>query len=444
MTVSTYATQGTFTTPYFKQDFDLNKFSLISDYKLTIWIPDSVYKSKTIDLVLEIDYDLMERHGSQSFEIVSISSSRVEKLETFNKKIVKKISPDRRSVFVEFTRSLSKLDIENWKPRRITGMSVSWHYSSPSAQSEYKHRNKDGNRYYRNLLSLVLQHQAEDQLWKAAKFAKMEKDLMFCFGSLFTTSFDGETSQLLKSTLDYLEIKNISIQEEVPSDIPDEALDLAAKIYIYLDNCPADHWYNWNVWLEFYTDLFNNFSIRNALLTLSRISTSSKSKGRMEFELSKRLFRKLSNSINLPGGSGGSGVSGVNNHPVHILDPEGKMSPSAFIPFCYFGKKVKNRNNFSRFREPVCSIFQQRIFKDQVCYEVDLKKEEKTSENMHLGLGFLYDNNEERFVGDLQEERGGGEELGFMNNFVTFEETEKTLVYINSLGMKNESYKNDI
>merc|ERR1719471_1336197 len=102
-------------------------------------------------------------------------------------------------------------------------MSVSWHYSSPSAQSEYKHRNKDGNRYYRNLLSLVLQHQAEDQLWEAAKFAKMEKDLMFCFGSLFTTSFDGETSQLLKSTLDYMEIKNISIQEEVPSDIPDEA-----------------------------------------------------------------------------------------------------------------------------------------------------------------------------------------------------------------------------
>ena len=90
LTVSTYATQGTFTTPYFKQDFDLNKFSLISDYKLTIWIPDSVYKSKTIDLVLEIDYDLMERHGSQSFEIVSISSSRVEKLETFNKKIVKR------------------------------------------------------------------------------------------------------------------------------------------------------------------------------------------------------------------------------------------------------------------------------------------------------------------------------------------------------------------
>ena len=102
---------------------------------------------------------------------------------------------------------------------------------------------------------------------------------------------------------------------------------------------------------------------------------------------------------------------------------------------------MKKRNNFSRFREPVCSIFQQRIFKDQVCYEVDLKKEEKTSENMHLGLGFLYDNNEERFVGDLQEERGGGEELGFMNNFVTFEETEKTLVYINSLGINIESFK---
>ena len=95
--------------------------------------------------------------------------------------------------------------------------------------------------------------------------------------------------------------------------------------------------------------------------------------------------------------------------------------------------------NFYRFRQPVCNIFRKRIFKDQLCYEVNLnlvKEEQETSENMHVGLGFLYDNNVERFVHHLQHETEGlgGEELGFMNNFVTLEETEKTLVYISSLG----------
>ena len=133
--VSTYAKEGTFTTPYFKQNFDLKKFSLLSHFKLGIWIPKSIYKSKSIDLILEIDYDLIERHDSQSFEIVSITSSNTEKLETFNKRTVKKISLDRRSVFIEFTRSLSELDVENWNSRRMTGMNVSWHYTSLREES---------------------------------------------------------------------------------------------------------------------------------------------------------------------------------------------------------------------------------------------------------------------------------------------------------------------
>ena len=138
--VSTYAKSGTFTTPYFKQAFDYNKFSLLLDYKLVIWIPNSVYKSKTIELILEIDYDLIERHDSQSFEVVTITSSKYEKLESFNKRIIKKIPLERRSVYIEFTRYLSQSDVENWNSRRMTGMSVTWYYSSDTVQSEYKGR----------------------------------------------------------------------------------------------------------------------------------------------------------------------------------------------------------------------------------------------------------------------------------------------------------------
>ena len=91
-----------------------------------------------------------------------------------------------------------------------------------------------------------------------------------------------------------------------------------------------------------------------------------------------------------------------------------------------------------QFHQPVCRSFKRKILKDQLCYEVDVnqvKDEPETSENMKIGLGFLYDNNVERFL--HVDDNGGGRRnnnLGFLNNFVTLEETQKTLVYISSLG----------
>ena len=90
------------------------------------------------------------------------------------------------------------------------------------------------------------------------------------------------------------------------------------------------------------------------------------------------------------------------------------------------------------FNQPVCSSFTRKILKDQLCYEVDVnqvKDKSETSENMNIGLGFLYDNNVERFIHVDDNGRSRRENnLGFLNNFVTLEETQKTLVYISSLG----------
>ena len=310
MKVSTYAKSGTFVTPYFRENFDSKKFSLFVEFKLNIFIPNSVFKSKTVELILEIDYDLIERHESQSFESVDIMSANNEKLESSTKKIIKKISLERRSVYIDFKRSLSQLDVENWNSRRMTGMNVSWFYTSPSSvQSDRKFVAQEGNSYYRKIVSLVHQlQQSEDQLWSAARLAKMSQrkylGKLQCFGNLFTSSFDFDrkTSRLLEQTLKQLGVQNIQVKN-TSQDISDETLELATKIYIYLGNCPKNHWYNWDIWSNFYTNILNkDFSIRNFLLTLSRILTSSREKGRMEYELSRRLFGKLSNIFDLPGG----------------------------------------------------------------------------------------------------------------------------------------------
>merc|ERR1712235_198147 len=60
------------------------------------------------------------------------------------------------------------------------------------------------------------------------------------------------------------------------------------------------------------------------------------------------------------------------NHPIHVIDKSGKLSPSALVPFCKFknwiGVKIKH------FDVPVCDIFEATILNDQLCYEVDPNK----------------------------------------------------------------------
>ena len=81
----------------------------------------------------------------------------------------------------------------------------------------------------------------------------------------------------------------------------------------------------------------------------------------------------------------------VSNHPVHITDIEGKVSPSAFIPFCGFGYDLSSTGvKIDQFDVPVCNSFQAIILNGQLCYEVDLNNfsEVKDSKDTQLKTGF--------------------------------------------------------
>ena len=99
---------------------------------------------------------------------------------------------------------------------------------------------------------------------------------------------------------------------------------------------------------------------------------------------------------------------------------------------------LKMGRKIDEFNQPVCTSFTRKILKDQLCYEVDvnqIKDKSETSENMNLGFGFLYDNNVERSLQvDNNDSSMKKNNLGFLNNFVRLEETQKTLVYISSVG----------
>ena len=89
----------------------------------------------------------------------------------------------------------------------------------------------------------------------------------------------------------------------------------------------------------------------------------------------------------------------ITNHPVHIFEEDGTMSPSAFIPFCQFGTNMLSMGQQTKmFKMPVCNAFKAKIFYNQLCYEVDPDKLiDRNSSYIRgeliLGLSLLVDTN---------------------------------------------------
>ena len=90
----------------------------------------------------------------------------------------------------------------------------------------------------------------------------------------------------------------------------------------------------------------------------------------------------------------------VTNHPVHIIDDKGALSPSSFIPFCSFGEDMDVMGTkLKEFEIPICNSFRAKIKRDQLCYELDLQKLKNNSlikEQFQFGLFLVLDYNEDR------------------------------------------------
>ena len=100
----------------------------------------------------------------------------------------------------------------------------------------------------------------------------------------------------------------------------------------------------------------------------------------------------------------------ITNHPVHIIDSKGNLSPSSFIPFCAFGENMEIiGTRIGRFNDPVCNSFVPTLHHNQLCYKIDLEKFRNNNEiedQLKYGLDMILDYNENRqFVKDNKQEK---------------------------------------
>ena len=92
----------------------------------------------------------------------------------------------------------------------------------------------------------------------------------------------------------------------------------------------------------------------------------------------------------------------LNNHPVHILNNKGELSPSSFIPFCFFGENLIG-SKVNQLDILACDIFKPKIHQDQFCYETDLQELKSSNdqilkEQLESGLTLVLDYNMERQI----------------------------------------------
>ena len=84
------------------------------------------------------------------------------------------------------------------------------------------------------------------------------------------------------------------------------------------------------------------------------------------------------------------------------MDSQGRLSPSAFIPFCEFGGSMSIMGEVSSlFDSPVCNKFRPKFRNGQLCYQVNVNEVKDQIENKRdrlLGLTFLLDYNDERML----------------------------------------------
>ena len=127
------------------------------------------------------------------------------------------------------------------------------------------------------------------------------------------------------------------------------------------------------------------------------------------------------------------------NHPVHISD---ENTISALIPFCSFGFNVHLAGKeVSNFQAPVCSLFKEKIYSGQVCYEADLnqfKKNQDWKKVIKQGLSLIIDTNDEYDVKNLFQRKSS---QNLENNFIfnSFKDTEDDNKFVLMLNTISES-----
>ena len=248
----------------------------------------------------------------------------------------------------------------------------------------------------------------EEIIWKNINIIKNELVVgVPCIGNLVTETYMKKNNEKFAKLLMY------NISKTFFYNVTETQIQIGGEMFVALNSCPPYH-------LRLYRKAINGSASRVVMLALNIIKNAPenfKSKAIRIFEkiisvldyqyvnigkdgkslkgLKTNLSRVKAEDVNL--------VQTVSNHPVHILDNNGNLSPSSLIPFCSFGEDLSLVGTYLDYYDfPVCKIFKPKVHHDQLCYQADLEKfrdNNRLLKQIARGFTFLIDFNEERQIG---------------------------------------------
>ena len=290
-------------------------------------------------------------------------------------------------------------------------------------------------------------------IWAQVKQSRKEYLRTFtssiCPGDLIP---DNDISALVTSVEEKLGQKSDSAVHE---NITGESLSAASIMLTYLSFCPPKGSMD-----EAKQELDNSIKIyspKQILIILNRLihvegrnlpfkDAFSKFFDRITeaWHLKYNDIRKLTSERKCEGCKVSSGLvnnltlATLTNHPVHIVNEDETVSPSSFIPFCWFGNGRKLSQNNELFNVPFCYSFKPKLRNDQVCYEMDpnefLERGQKANKKV---LYFIIDDNKDRQSKDTVE-TSNETQVDYREKLMMQDgNIEESVVYLDTIGKRS-------
>ena len=136
-----------------------------------------------------------------------------------------------------------------------------------------------------------------------------------------------------------------------------------------------------------------------------------------------------------------SEIQKISHHPVHIVDKNGSLTPSSFIPFCEYGteKNIVGEKTDS-FDDPVCNKFQEIKHFGGICYEIDVngfKDSIPFNKAKDAGLTFWMDYNFEKQTVDKEKGACIKNMTNFAEKYFLVDNCNKASIYIGTICKQN-------
>ena len=254
--VETFAPSGEISSPYFREEFNLDKFLLNKVYSMNLQNP----YAEAANITFEIDHDVVE-----NFECIELNHYCLESKKDKLRGTIT-IGPIQGLDLI-FHRNFQKLSFTDWKKKRFTGLSVKWDYVPNSDNSSILKNYNSWNKYnkiFTIITNLVhrLPALSKEEFMHIARSIKSDwMNIDYILNPQLSFRYHSMDDLYDKRIWPRLGNKLNESFYSVPSEpmyykyeVADETLETAAEMMLYLLSPQDKYWTDWyqtyDTWLR--------------------------------------------------------------------------------------------------------------------------------------------------------------------------------------------------